>query len=95
MRRFWRTGATEIRRALSAKALVVEARRFVPELTVGDVERAFSGTRAQAIASDGTLLDDFAFSGNGTTLHVRNAPSPAATSSLAIARFVVDRFEAR
>jgi L-2-hydroxyglutarate oxidase len=94
MRRFWRTGATEIRHAISTKALVDEARRFVPELTTDDVEPAFSGIRAQAVGRDGTLLDDFAFSGDGATLHVRNAPSPAATSSLAIARYIADRFEA-
>jgi 2-hydroxyglutarate dehydrogenase len=49
--------------------------------------------RAQALARDGALLDDFAFSEAGASLHVRNAPSPAATSSLAIARFVADRVE--
>jgi 2-hydroxyglutarate dehydrogenase len=94
MRRFWRTGVTEIRHAISTKALVEAARRFVPDLRADDVEPAFSGIRAQAVARDGTLLDDFAFSGDGTTLHVRNAPSPAATSSLAIARYIADRFEA-
>jgi (S)-2-hydroxyglutarate dehydrogenase len=50
-----------------------------------------SGVRAQAVARDGSLVDDFAFSATGRALHVRNAPSPAATSSLAIARLIADR----
>jgi (S)-2-hydroxyglutarate dehydrogenase len=93
MRRFWRTGATEIAHALSRRALVGAARRFVPELGPDDVEPAFAGVRAQALARDGSLVDDFAFSETNSTLHVRNAPSPAATSSLAIAEFIADRFE--
>jgi L-2-hydroxyglutarate oxidase LhgO len=70
---------------------VQEARRFVPELEPGDVERGWSGERAQALARDGRLLDDFVFSDTPTGVHVRNAPSPAATSSLAIARLIADR----
>ena len=66
------------------------ARRFVPELTLADVEPAFAGIRAQALARDGSLVDDFAFSATDRALHVRNAPSPGATSSLAIARHVAD-----
>jgi 2-hydroxyglutarate dehydrogenase len=93
MRRFWRTGLTEISHALSRRRMVEAARRFVPELEPGDVERGWAGTRAQAVGRDGTLYDDFAFSETGASLHVRNAPSPAATSSLAIARLIADRFE--
>ena len=93
MRRFWRTGGTEIAHALSKRRLVAAAARFVPDLHIDDVEPAWHGTRAQAVGRDGTLYDDFAFSETDRTLHVRNAPSPAATSSLAIARHVVDRFE--
>jgi L-2-hydroxyglutarate oxidase len=93
MRRFWRTGMTEISHALSRRRMVEAARRFVPELEPGDVERGWAGTRAQAVGRDGTLYDDFAFSETGASLHVRNAPSPAATSSLAIARLIADRFE--
>jgi 2-hydroxyglutarate dehydrogenase len=93
MRRFWRSGVTELAHAASTRRLVAAAQRFVPELTPDDVEPAWAGSRAQAVARDGTLLDDFAFSHTETTLHVRNAPSPAATSSLAIARHIVDRFE--
>lgn len=93
MARFWRTGASEIAHALSRRALVAAARRFVPDLRAGDVEPAFAGVRAQALGRDGSLVDDFAFSETESTLHVRNAPSPAATSSLAIARYLADRFE--
>jgi 2-hydroxyglutarate dehydrogenase len=93
MRRFWRAGATEITHTLSRRALVAAAARFVPELRASDVEPGWRGVRAQAVGRDGTLYDDFAFSTTERTLHVRNAPSPAATSSLAIAREVADRFE--
>jgi 2-hydroxyglutarate dehydrogenase len=90
MRRFWRTGLSELRYAASTHALVAEARRYVPELD--GVSPAFAGVRAQALAHDGTLVDDFVFSQTGeSTLHVRNAPSPAATSALAIARLIADR----
>jgi 2-hydroxyglutarate dehydrogenase len=93
MRRFWRTGLTEISHALSMRRMVAAAQCFVPDLRPDDVERAWSGARAQAVGRDGTLYDDFAFSQTESTLHVRNAPSPAATSSLAIARLIADRFE--
>jgi 2-hydroxyglutarate dehydrogenase len=93
MRRFWRTGLTEISHALSTRRVVEAARRFVPDLQPGDVEKGWHGARAQAVGRDGALYDDFAFAETGATLHVRNAPSPAATSSLAIARLIADRFE--
>jgi 2-hydroxyglutarate dehydrogenase len=89
-RRFWRTGVAELGYAASRARLVRAAARFVPELEPGDVTDGPSGVRAQALARDGRLLDDFVFSRTGRTLHVRNAPSPAATSSLAIAREVAD-----
>jgi 2-hydroxyglutarate dehydrogenase len=89
-RRWWRTGATEMRYALSRAQLARAAARYVPALGAGDVERAFAGVRAQALARDGKLVDDFVFSRSERALHVRNAPSPAATSSLAIARVVAD-----
>jgi 2-hydroxyglutarate dehydrogenase len=89
-RRWWRTGISELRYAASTRAYVAEAARYVPELSPNDVEPAFTGIRAQALRRDGTLLDDFSFSAQGRVLHVRNAPSPAATAALAIARHVVD-----
>ncbi len=87
---WWSTGVTELRHALLRSAFVRAAARYVPELQVGDVQPAFAGVRAQALARDGRLVDDFVFSKTERALHVRNAPSPAATSSLAIARHVVD-----
>lgn len=92
-RRWWRTGTVEMRHAASRAAFVAAASRFVPELQVTDVEPAFAGVRAQALAADGRLVDDFVFSETERALHVRNAPSPAATSSLAIARLIADRAE--
>ena len=74
-------------------AFVRAAARYVPELQVRDVEPAFAGVRAQALGRDGRLVDDFVFSATERALHVRNAPSPAATSSLAIARHVADEAE--
>jgi 2-hydroxyglutarate dehydrogenase len=91
--RWWRTGVTELSHAALRSAFVRAASRYVPELEPGDVEPAFAGVRAQALARDGRLVDDFVFSRTERALHVRNAPSPAATSSLAIARYVADEAE--
>jgi len=89
----WRTGLTELAQASLRRAFVAAAARYVPELRPEDVAPAFAGVRAQALARDGTLVEDFAFSRTERALHVRNAPSPAATSSLAIARHVVAEAE--
>lgn len=88
--KWWGTGVTELRHAALRSAFVRAAARYVPELSVADVEPSFAGVRAQALARDGRLVDDFVFSHTERALHVRNAPSPAATSSLAIARHVAD-----
>jgi (S)-2-hydroxyglutarate dehydrogenase len=88
-RRYWRTGSREIWRSVSKRAFVAEARRLLPELDVEDLEPAEAGVRAQALSRDGKLVDDFLIvQGEGAT-HVCNAPSPAATASLEIARTVV------
>jgi L-2-hydroxyglutarate oxidase len=92
-RRWWRTGLTELHHAISPAALTRAAARYVPELQPGDAEPAWAGVRAQAVARDGRLVDDFAFSHTERALHVRNAPSPAATASLAIAKHVADEIE--
>jgi 2-hydroxyglutarate dehydrogenase len=92
-RRFWRTGLDEIGYAASRRRLVRAAARFVPELEPGDVLAGPAGVRAQALGRDGRLVDDFVFAVTGRTLHVRNAPSPAATAALAIARDIADRAE--
>jgi len=87
---WWRTGVTEVRHATLRSAFVRAAARYVPELQLSDVEPSFAGVRAQALGRDGRLVDDFVFSRTDRALHVRNAPSPAATSSLAIARHIAD-----
>jgi 2-hydroxyglutarate dehydrogenase len=92
-RRFWRTGLSEIGFAARHRAFVAACARYVPSLTLADVESGPAGIRAQAVARDGRLFDDFAFAAAPNALHVRNAPSPAATSSLAIARVIADRLE--
>ena len=92
-RRWWRTGVRELRHAASSRSFAREAADYVPELRPGDFSRWYSGTRAQALARDGSLVDDFVLSETERALHVRNAPSPAATSSLALARLIADRAE--
>ena len=94
MKRHWRTGLTEARRAFSRRAFASEAARFVPELRPEDLVHGHGGVRAQALARDGTLVDDFVVSETERAIHVRNAPSPAATSCLALARLIADRAEA-
>jgi 2-hydroxyglutarate dehydrogenase len=92
-RRWWRTGLTELRWAASRRAFARAAARYVPEIDPDDLSPAFSGIRAQAVRRDGTLIDDFVISQTERALHVRNAPSPAATSSLALARVIADRVD--
>jgi 2-hydroxyglutarate dehydrogenase len=91
MRRFWRTGISELRMAASRRAFVAAAARYVPELRTEDVIDGPAGIRAQAVGRDGALIDDFVFSEAAGALFVRNAPSPGATSSLAIASHIADR----
>ncbi len=88
-RRYWRVGVAEIYRTLSKGAFIREAQRYVPQLEASDAIRAPAGVRAQAVDRDGTLVDDFRLATDGPVLWVRNAPSPAATSSLAIAEELV------
>jgi (S)-2-hydroxyglutarate dehydrogenase len=92
--RFWRTGLREIAHAASRRSFVRELRRYVPELSASDVLPGPAGIRAQALDRDGKLVDDFVVHLTERALHVRNAPSPAATSSLALARLIADETEA-
>jgi len=85
-RRFWRMGAAEMWRDWVKRAFVADLQRFVPALRSDHLEFGPSGVRAQALRPDGTLVDDFLLAGSDRVLHVYNAPSPAATSSLAIGR---------
>jgi (S)-2-hydroxyglutarate dehydrogenase len=79
-----RTGAAEVWRDLSKRAFLRDLQRYLPDVGAGDVRFGPSGIRAQALGRDGRLLDDFVIERAGRILHVVNAPSPAATSSLAI-----------
>lgn len=88
--RYLPTGIAEMWRDWSKSAFVQQLQRYVPELRPDQVTFGPSGVRAQALARNGTLVDDFAFSGGPRVLHVRNAPSPAATSSLAIGSVLAD-----
>ena len=88
-RRNWRAAARELRGSLSRRAYLAEARTYLPWLEPADVGSAPSGVRAQAVDPDGSLVDDFRIHRAGPVVAVRNAPSPAATASLAIAERIV------
>ncbi|XP_061468576.1 L-2-hydroxyglutarate dehydrogenase, mitochondrial isoform X2 [Rhineura floridana] len=93
-------GIGEMYRACFLSAQVKQLQKFIPEVTVNDVLRGPAGVRAQALDKDGNLIDDFVFDGGtgdigSRILHVRNAPSPAATSSLAIAKMIASEVEQR
>jgi len=91
--KYWRTGLAEMARDYSKRMFLGALRRYIPELRGHDLLPGPSGIRAQAIGSDGKMLDDFWFETLPRVLVVRNAPSPAATASLALAREIVDRAE--
>jgi len=78
-------------RSASRSAFIRAVQRLVPAIQPADVIPAPAGVRAQALDRSGRLVDDFVFSEEEGVLHVRNAPSPAATSCLAIAEYLVDR----
>ncbi len=88
--KFWRTGMAEMYRDFSKTAFLKALQRFMPTLRSSDLLPGPSGVRAQALAPDGSLVDDFVVDHQDDTIHVRNAPSPAATSSLAIAEMIAD-----
>ncbi len=92
--KFWKTGMAEMWRDFNKQAFLQTLRKYVPELVAEDLIPGPSGVRAQALSPDGQLVDDFVFNTQGNrVIHVRNAPSPAATSSLAIARLITDKAE--
>ncbi|MBY8849406.1 L-2-hydroxyglutarate oxidase [Saccharothrix longispora] len=93
-RRFARTGAEEVLRSLSRRRFAASLARLVPAVGEDDLVRAGAGVRAQAMRSDGSLVDDFLVDTAPRQVHVLNAPSPAATSALEIGRHVADRVEA-
>ncbi len=83
-RRYGKVGAHEVTRSLFGRSMLREAKELLPELTATDLHPSMSGVRAQAVAHDGHLIDDFLFRRSGDVLHVLNAPSPAATACLPI-----------
>jgi L-2-hydroxyglutarate oxidase LhgO len=90
-RKHWRMGAHELRGSLSRRAFAAEAARYVPEVSAADLVPAPAGVRAQALDPDGSLVDDFRISRLGPVTAVRNAPSPGATSSMAIAELIAEQ----
>ncbi|MEZ5227624.1 MAG: L-2-hydroxyglutarate oxidase [Acidimicrobiales bacterium] len=90
-RNYWRTGLGEYYRSLSKQAFVKALQRLVPEITADDLVPSPAGVRAQAVNRQGALLDDFVWAETNRVVNVLNAPSPAATASLAIGEQIVDR----
>jgi L-2-hydroxyglutarate oxidase LhgO len=89
-RQHWRTGAHELYGSLSKRAFLAQAQRYVPQLALGDLTSGGAGVRAQAVDRKGNLVDDFAIDVSDRVVLVRNAPSPGATSSLAIAEHIAE-----
>jgi L-2-hydroxyglutarate oxidase len=86
--RHWKYGLSEYRRAFSKKRLLADLQRLVPSLGLDDFHPSTAGVRAQALRPDGGLVDDFQIEARGNSIHVLNAPSPAATASLAIGDYI-------
>lgn len=93
--RYWRMGAGEMWRSISKAAFVKALRRLMPEITAAHLEPMPAGVRAQAVAADGSMLDDFAFLETARMVHVVNAPSPAATAALSIGGAIVEKLAGR
>ncbi len=87
-RRYWRIGAYEVFRSLSKRAFVRDLQKLVPAIEARDLVPGGSGVRAQAVAADGSMVDDFRITETANAIHVLNAPSPAATASLAIGKHI-------
>ncbi|XP_017798139.1 PREDICTED: L-2-hydroxyglutarate dehydrogenase, mitochondrial [Habropoda laboriosa] len=97
--RYFIPGCKEIIKSIFYPLAVIDLKKFIPEVSVKDIKRGPAGVRAQALDNNGNLVDDFVFDGGKGSLgarvvHCRNAPSPAATSSMAIAKFIADKLDA-
>jgi L-2-hydroxyglutarate oxidase len=90
-RKYYRTGLNEVLRSLSRKRFAESLARLVPAVQAEDLVRCTAGVRAQALLPDGSLVDDFLIESAPNQVHVLNAPSPAATSALEIARYVANQ----
>ena len=86
----WRTGVSEMHRSYSKSVFVHDLQKLIPEIKDDDLAPGGAGVRAQAVATDGALLDDFSILQGRQAIHVLNAPSPGATSSLAIGEHIVN-----
>jgi L-2-hydroxyglutarate oxidase LhgO len=93
--KYWRTGLGEMWRSASKRAFVRALQRLVPEITAEDLHPAPAGIRAQAVARDGSMVDDFLIQETDRVINVGNAPSPAATASLNIGNLIVDKVAPR
>ncbi len=87
-RRYWKEGMQEMWRSISKRAFVRSLQQLIPAITAADLESAPAGIRAQAVKADGSLVDDFHIITDKRCVHVCNAPSPAATASLEIGRYI-------
>jgi len=90
-RKHWKMGLGEMHRSLSKTAFVTALQKLIPRIQSSDLIPGRAGVRAQAVTADGNLFDDFLIEESEQAIHVLNAPSPAATSSLAIAAHIVDK----
>ena len=86
-------GLQEMMRSASKSLFVRSLQQLIPEIKSADIVPAPAGIRAQAVAPDGALVDDFSFTESKRVLHVVNAPSPAATASLAIGDHIIQKLE--
>jgi L-2-hydroxyglutarate oxidase len=91
--KYWQTGLGEMHRSLRKPAFVKALQKLIPTIAASDLKPGRAGVRAQAVTPDGNLVDDFLIQKEDRTIHVLNAPSPAATASLAIAEHIVDQME--
>ena len=93
--RYWKPGLAEINRSLRKSVFVQSLQRLVPDITADDLVPGVAGVRAQAVDARGRLIDDFQIEESPGAIHVLNAPSPAATSSLMIGEFIANKADLR
>ncbi|MDA2970364.1 MAG: L-2-hydroxyglutarate oxidase [Actinomycetota bacterium] len=90
-KKYLKTGLSEMYRSLNKKVFLTEISKFIPDINANDLTPRVSGVRAQAVDINGNLVDDFVFESKDNSLHVLNAPSPAATSSFAIGEYIASK----
>ena len=90
-KQYFGTGISEMYRSLNRKVILKEILTYIPDVELSDLQPRVAGVRAQAVSSSGDLIDDFVFEESNNSLHVLNAPSPAATASLAIGEFIAQK----